>query len=86
MSCRSYWKNHQRMDIKGILCINIFAGFRCQKLQFLVEELQPVFTEDALGTSHPVRVPVGAPSEINEIFDSISYEKVTFSFKSQIKT
>ncbi|XP_071788435.1 aminopeptidase N-like isoform X2 [Asterias amurensis] len=45
------------------------------KLQFLVEELQPVFTEDALGTSHPVRVPVGAPSEINEIFDSISYEK-----------
>ncbi|XP_038058558.1 uncharacterized protein LOC119729837 [Patiria miniata] len=45
------------------------------KLQFLVEDLQPVFTEDALGTSHPVKVPVGAPSEINEIFDSISYQK-----------
>ncbi|XP_022104262.1 aminopeptidase N-like isoform X2 [Acanthaster planci] len=45
------------------------------KLQFLVEDLQPVFTEDALGTSHPVKVPVGAPAEINEIFDSISYQK-----------
>ncbi|XP_063952709.1 aminopeptidase N-like [Lytechinus pictus] len=43
--------------------------------QFLVLDLQRVFKLDSLGTSHPVRVDVGAPSEINEIFDSISYSK-----------
>ena len=44
--------------------------------QFVISDLEPVFELDSLGTSHPVRVDVGAPSEINEIFDSISYNKV----------
>ncbi|XP_030856224.1 aminopeptidase N isoform X2 [Strongylocentrotus purpuratus] len=43
--------------------------------QFVVEDLQSVFEPDSLGTSHPVRVPVNSPDEINEIFDSISYSK-----------
>ncbi|KAJ8035811.1 Aminopeptidase N [Holothuria leucospilota] len=43
--------------------------------QFLVEDLEYVFTLDALGTSHPVRVPVNSPAEISEIFDTISYAK-----------
>ena len=32
---------------------------------------------DALVTSHPVYVPVNHPDEINEIFDRISYVKVS---------
>ncbi|KAJ8035810.1 Aminopeptidase N [Holothuria leucospilota] len=43
--------------------------------QFLVEDLQSVFSPDSLGSSHPVRVPVSSPAEINEIFDRISYAK-----------
>ncbi|WP_411016302.1 M1 family aminopeptidase, partial [Salmonella sp. s51884] len=43
--------------------------------QFVVVDLQSVFTLDALGSSHPVRVPVNSPAEINEIFDRISYAK-----------
>ncbi|XP_011665938.2 aminopeptidase N isoform X2 [Strongylocentrotus purpuratus] len=45
------------------------------KEQFVINDLEPVFELDSLGTSHPVRVDVGAPAEINEIFDSISYNK-----------
>ena len=30
---------------------------------------------DALHNSHPIEVPVGHPSEIDEIFDDISYSK-----------
>ena len=44
-------------------------------LQFQLD-LHYVFTLDALGTSHPVRVPVNSPEEISEIFDTISYSKV----------
>ena len=34
------------------------------------------FTLDGLANSHPIKVPVFHPDEINEIFDSISYNKV----------
>lgn len=44
--------------------------------QFLAEDLHRVFALDALGSSHPVRVPVNSPAEISEIFDTISYAKV----------
>ena len=30
---------------------------------------------DALSSSHPIEVPVGHPSEVDEIFDAISYDK-----------
>lgn len=30
---------------------------------------------DALKNSHPIEIPVGHPSEIDEIFDEISYDK-----------
>ncbi|XP_071824973.1 aminopeptidase N-like isoform X3 [Apostichopus japonicus] len=43
--------------------------------QFLAEDLHRVFALDALGSSHPVRVPVNSPAEISEIFDTISYAK-----------
>ncbi|XP_076080855.1 aminopeptidase N-like [Mytilus galloprovincialis] len=43
--------------------------------QFVVEDLQDVFNLDGLVTSHPIYVPVAHPSQINEIFDGISYKK-----------
>ncbi|XP_072021037.1 aminopeptidase N-like isoform X2 [Amphiura filiformis] len=44
--------------------------------QFLVDDLHTVFTADALGTSHPVRViPINSPDDIGEIFDAITYNK-----------
>jgi len=43
--------------------------------QFVVENLQDVFTLDVLKSSHPIRIPVQHPDEIIEIFDKISYKK-----------
>ena len=48
--------------------------------QFLTQELQSVFGTDGLGTSHPIYIPVYNPEEINEIFDKISYSKVSFPY------
>ena len=41
------------------------------------------FALDALVTSHPILVPVNQPDEINEIFDSISYQKVNIHSRQQ---
>ncbi|XP_015604737.1 aminopeptidase Ey [Cephus cinctus] len=43
--------------------------------QFVVHELQNVFSLDALESSHPISIEVGHPDEISEIFDRISYGK-----------
>lgn len=44
--------------------------------QFGIEDLQPVMVTDAGVESHPIVVPVYKPTEINAVFDSISYSKV----------
>ncbi|VDN11557.1 unnamed protein product [Dibothriocephalus latus] len=44
--------------------------------QFAVLQLQKVLLSDSLATTHPVFMPVYHPDEINEIFDTISYNKV----------
>ncbi|VDD79974.1 unnamed protein product [Mesocestoides corti] len=43
--------------------------------QFAVLQLQKVLFIDSLSTTHPVFMPVAHPDEINEIFDTISYNK-----------
>jgi aminopeptidase N len=43
--------------------------------QFVIDEIQNVFSLDALESSHPISIEVGHPDEINEIFDRISYHK-----------
>ena len=42
---------------------------------YAVDHLMRAFELDSLESSHPIEVTVGHPSEINEIFDSISYCK-----------
>ena len=43
--------------------------------QFVINDLQNVMGIDALETSHPINQPVSHPSEIQELFDRISYGK-----------
>ena len=43
--------------------------------QFVANTLIPALELDALKNSHPIEVEVGHPSEVDEIFDDISYNK-----------
>ena len=43
--------------------------------QFVISDLQNVMGIDALESSHPINQPVSHPSEIQELFDRISYAK-----------
>lgn len=43
--------------------------------QFLVDDSAEGLHLDCLRSSHPIEVPVRNPSEISQIFDSISYSK-----------
>ena len=38
--------------------------------------MSAAFAEDSLANSHPIRIPITRPEDINQIFDSITYEKV----------
>ena len=44
--------------------------------QFVSNTLTDALELDALKNSHPIEVEVGHPSEVDEIFDAISYNKV----------
>lgn len=43
--------------------------------QFIVDDTQSSLTLDSHANSHPISVPVHDPAAINEIFDTISYDK-----------
>ncbi|XP_052106945.1 endoplasmic reticulum aminopeptidase 1-like [Mytilus californianus] len=43
--------------------------------QFICKTLQRALSRDSQKTSHPIHVPVHNPDDINEIFDTISYDK-----------
>lgn len=47
---------------------NVWTGF-------VAGDYQTALWKDALRTSHPIEAPVKDPSQINEIFDAISYSK-----------
>lgn len=44
--------------------------------QFVAHTLQTALSADSMENTHPISVPVHNPSQITEIFDSISYDKV----------
>ena len=47
--------------------------------QFVAHTLQTALSADSMANTHPISVPVKNPSQITEIFDSISYDKVRSS-------
>lgn len=49
--------------------------------QFILDKVQPALALDALISSHPISVSVYDPSEIELIFDTISFSKVQENFK-----
>ena len=58
----------------GIVCI-----FFSQKETFIARDLHTAFEEDALASSHPLSPPaedIQTDSEIEEMFDAITYSKV----------
>ena len=55
--------------------ITKYWGFQLD--QFVVDDLQPIMVTDAGAASHPIIVDVRNPDQINEVFDGISYSKVS---------
>lgn len=45
--------------------------------QMVVVDVKPVMVTDAGVNSHPIIVPVDHPNQITEVFDAISYSKVS---------
>ena len=43
--------------------------------RYVTDDLQSALSLDSLRSSHPIEVPIKAPDDINQIFDSISYAK-----------
>lgn len=43
--------------------------------RFVTEEMQDVMALDSLESSHPISVTVDSASQVNELFDGISYSK-----------
>lgn len=45
--------------------------------QVIYDDLQPVLQVDAALNSHPIVQSVDNPDQINQLFDSVSYDKVS---------
>lgn len=69
------WLNEGFATWSEYLCVDsISPEFRVWD-SFLTSGLLPALTLDRLSSSHPVEVDVAHPGQIDEIFDSISYNK-----------
>lgn len=53
---------------------NLFPNFDIWT-QFVADVFLEAMELDGLDNSHPIEIPVGHPSEVDEIFDDISYNK-----------
>ncbi len=56
-------------------CLALFATV-FQLEQFVADDMVLALELDGLSESHPILQEVAHPSEINSLFDSISYSKV----------
>ena len=70
------WLNEGFASFMEYLCTDaIFPEWRIWE-QFVSHDMFGAMNLDALDSSHPIEVEVGHPSEVDEIFDQISYSKV----------
>ncbi|XP_076380001.1 puromycin-sensitive aminopeptidase isoform X3 [Megalopta genalis] len=69
------WLNEGYASFVEFLCVaDLFPEYDIWS-QFVTDTYIGALELDALQNSHPIEVPVGHPSEIDEIFDEISYNK-----------
>ncbi|KAG5678359.1 hypothetical protein PVAND_008041 [Polypedilum vanderplanki] len=69
------WLNESYASFVEFLCVNhLFPEYDIWT-QFLTDMYTPALDADCLENSHPIEVEVNNPSEIDEIFDEISYNK-----------
>ncbi|XP_062708639.1 puromycin-sensitive aminopeptidase isoform X3 [Aedes albopictus] len=69
------WLNEGYASFAEFLCVNkLFPNYSIWN-QFTTDMYTRALELDCLKNSHPIEVPVGHPSEIDEIFDEISYNK-----------
>lgn len=69
------WLNEGYASFVEFLCVNkLFPEYDIWT-QFVTDMYTRALELDSLANSHPIEVPVGHPSEIDEIFDEISYNK-----------
>lgn len=69
------WLNEGYASFVEFLCVHkLFPEYDIWT-QFVTDMYTRALELDSLKNSHPVEVPVGHPSEIDEIFDEISYNK-----------
>ncbi|XP_058809156.1 puromycin-sensitive aminopeptidase-like [Phymastichus coffea] len=69
------WLNEGYASFMEYLCIdNLFPEYDIWS-EFLIGTYIKALELDALANTHPIEVPIENPSEINEIFDTISYNK-----------
>uniref|UniRef100_A0A182NID0 Aminopeptidase n=1 Tax=Anopheles dirus TaxID=7168 RepID=A0A182NID0_9DIPT len=69
------WLNEGYASFVEFLCVDhLFPDYDIWT-QFVTDMYTRALELDCLRNSHPIEVPVGHPSEIDEIFDEISYNK-----------
>ena len=74
---KELWLNEGFATFIGYLAVdNLLPEYNIWQ-QFITDAFTSALDLDALHNSHPIEVPVYHPSEIDEIFDQISYLKVS---------
>jgi puromycin-sensitive aminopeptidase len=69
------WLNEGYASFVEYLCVDYLFPQYSIWTQFVTDTYIRALELDSLKNSHPIEVPVGHPSEIDEIFDDISYSK-----------
>ena len=71
---------YKHVFVYGVYTVHVLVSL--QEYVFVSSDLQRVMPDDSKISSHPIIVPVDHPSEITEVFDSISYSKVMMMFNN----